>query len=164
MSKLRLSRKACIFILICCAVLVGAYKLFLSGALADSELMRSLIASDDYRAPILDTLIMDGIGAVVFVCMTLYMGYPVLNPLQKPIGKSLLFLLPSLAVAINNFPLIGLFTGNAYVSDPIGGVLILIAYCLAIGMFEGERPIKLALKQEIFDGRFYTIAKNVRVF
>ena len=136
MSKLRLSRKACIIILICCAALVAAYKLFLSGMLAESELMKSLIASDSYRAPILDTLVMDGFGAIVFVCMTVYMGYPVLNPLQKPIGKSLLFLLPSLAVAINNFPLIGLFSGNAYVSDPVGGVLILIAYCIAIGMFE----------------------------
>ena len=170
MSKLRLSRKACIVILICCAALVGAYKLFLSGMLADSELMKSLIASDDYRAPILDTLIMDGIGAVVFVCMTLYMGFRVMNPLQKPIGKSLLFLLPSLAVAINNFPLIGLFTGNAYVTDPVGGVLILIAYCLAIGMFE-EFAFRGLFYLMILDGRrktkkqiFWTTAVCCAVF
>ena len=37
-------------------------------------------------------------------------------------------------------------------------------YEVAIGMFEGEKTVKLALKQEIFDGRFYTIAKDITVF
>ena len=36
-------------------------------------------------------------------------------------------------------------------------------YELAIGMFEGERAIRFAMKQEIFDGSFYTIAKNITV-
>ncbi len=170
MSKPRLSRKACIVILVCCVALVAVYKLFLSAPLANSELMRSLISSDAYRAPILDTLVMDGLGAVVFVCMTLYMGYRVLDPLRKPVGKSLLFLLPSLAVAINNFPLIGLATGNAYVTDPIGGVLIVVAYCLAIGMFE-EFAFRGLFYLMILDGRrsstkqiFWTTAISSAVF
>ena len=170
MSKPRLSRKACIVILVCCVALVAVYKLFLSASLANSELMRSLISSDAYRAPILDTLVMDGLGAVVFVCMTLYMGYRVLDPLRKPVGKSLLFLLPSLAVAINNFPLIGLATGNAYVTDPIGGVLIVVAYCLAIGMFE-EFAFRGLFYLMILDGRrsstkqiFWTTAISSAVF
>lgn len=170
MSKPRLSRKACIVILVCCVALVAVYKLFLSAPLANSELMRSLISSDAYRAPILDTLVMDGLGAVVFVCMTLYMGYRVLDPLRKPVGKSLLFFLPSLAVAINNFPLIGLATGNAYVTDPIGGVLIVVAYCLAIGMFE-EFAFRGLFYLMILDGRrsstkqiFLTTAISSAVF
>ena len=136
MSKPRLNRKACIAILIVCVVIVGAYRLFFSHALTESALMRALIPNNLYRAPIIDTLIMDGIGAIVFVCMTVYMGYRVFDPLKKPVGKSLLFVLPALAVAINNFPLIGLATGTAYVNAPIGGVLLVIAYCIAIGMFE----------------------------
>ncbi len=170
MSKPRLSRKACIVILVCCVALVAVYKLLLSAPLANSELMRSLISSDAYRAPILDTLVMDGLGAVVFVCMTLYMGYRVLDPLSKPVGKSLLFLLPSLAVAINNFPLIGLATGNAYVTDPIGGVLLVVAYCLAIGMFE-EFAFRGLFYLMILDGRrsstkqiFLTTAISSAVF
>ena len=170
MSKPRLSRKACIVILVCCVALVAVYKLFLSAPLANSGLMRSLISSDAYRAPILDTLVMDGLGAVVFVCMTLYMGYRVLDPLRKPVGKSLLFLLPSLAVAINNFPLIGLATGNAYVTDPIGGVLLVAAYCLAIGMFE-EFAFRGLFYLMILDGRrsstkqiFWTTAISSAVF
>jgi hypothetical protein len=31
-------------------------------------------------------------------------------------------------------------------------------------MFEGDKTVKLALKQEIFDGKFYTIAKDITVF
>ncbi len=170
MKKPLLGRKVCMTVLIVCVALVGVYKLFFAKTVADSALMRSLISNDLYRAPILDTLVMDGLGAVVFVCMTLYMGYRVLNPLQKPIGKSLLFLLPSLAVAINNFPLIGLATGNAYVTDPIGGVLIVAAYCLAIGMFE-EFAFRGLFYLMILDGRrsstkqiFWTTAVSSAVF
>lgn len=170
MKKPLLSRKVCIAVLIACVAIVGVYKLFFAGAVADSELMRSLITSDAYRAPILDTLVMDGVGAIVFVVMTIYMGYRVLNPLRRPIGKSLLFLLPSMAVAINNFPLIGLATGNAYVSDPIGGVLLVVAYCLAIGMFE-EFAFRGLFYLMILDGRrkstkqiFWTTAASSAVF
>lgn len=170
MNKPRISRKVCMVVLIVCVAIVGVYKLFLSEAVAGSELMRSLITNDMYRAPILDTLVMDGVGAIVFVCMTLYMDYRVLNPLRRPIGKSLLFLLPSLAVAINNFPLIGLATGNAYVTDPIGGVLLVVAYCFAIGMFE-EFAFRGLFYLMILDGRrkstkqiFWTTTVSSAVF
>jgi membrane protease YdiL (CAAX protease family) len=116
-------------------VLIAAFRVFFADALADSELMRSLISDDDYRPAILNTLVMDALGSVVFVCMTVYMGYCVWG-IKKPWMRSLLFGLPALAVAINNAPIIGLATGNAYISDPVGGVLIILAYCLAIGTFE----------------------------
>ena len=38
------------------------------------------------------------------------------------------------------------------------------SYELAIGMFEDEKTVKLALKAEIFDGKYYTIAKDITVF
>lgn len=170
MSKQKLNRKTCIVILIVCVALVVVYRLLLSDAASNSELMKSLISNDLYRKPILDTLVMDGLGSVVFVCMSIYMGYRVLDPMRKPVGKSLLFLLPALAVAVNNFPLIGLFTGNAYVTDPIGGVLILIAYCIAIGMFE-EFAFRGLFYLMILDGRrnstkqiFWTTAISSAVF
>ncbi len=170
MSKPRLSRKVCIIILICCVVAVALYKLLFSAPLADHPALKALISSDDYRSAILDTLVMDGLGAVVFVCMTVYMGYRILNPLAKPFWKSLLFLLPSLAVAINNFPLIGLATGAAKITDPLGGVLILIAYCVAIGMFE-EFAFRGLFYLMILDGRrkstkqiFWTTALSSAIF
>lgn len=135
MKKPLLTRKVCLIILVICVVLIAAFRVFFADTLADSELMRSLISDDDYRPAILNTLVMDALGSVVFVCMTIYMGYRVWG-IKKPWMRSLLFGLPALAVAINNAPIIGLATGNAYISDPAGGVLIMLAYCLAIGTFE----------------------------
>ena len=135
MKKPLLTRKVCLIILVICVVLIAAFRVFFADTLADSEMMRSLISDDDYRPAILNTLVMDALGSVVFVCMTIYMGYRVWG-IKKPWMRSLLFGLPALAVAINNAPIIGLATGNAYISDPVGGVLIILAYCLAIGTFE----------------------------
>lgn len=135
MKKPLLTRKACLIILVICVVLIAAFRVFFADTLADSELMRSLISDDDYRPAILNTLVMDALGSVVFVCMTIYMGYRVWG-IKKPWMRSLLFGLPALAVAVNNAPIIGLATGNAYITDPVGGVLIMLAYCLAIGTFE----------------------------
>lgn len=135
MKKPLLTRKVCLIILVICVVLIAAFRVFFADALADSELMRSLISDDDYRPAILNTLVMDALGSVVFVCMTIYMGYRVWG-IKKPWMRSLLFGLPALAVAVNNAPIIGLATGNAYITDPVGGVLIMLAYCLAIGTFE----------------------------
>ena len=135
MKKPLLTRKVCLIILVICVVLIAAFRVFLADTLAESALMRSLISDDDYRPAILNTLVMDALGSVVFVCMTIYMGYRVWG-IKKPWMRSLLFGLPALAVAVNNAPIIGLATGNAYITDPAGGVLIMLAYCLAIGTFE----------------------------
>ena len=135
MKKPLLTRKVCLIILIACVVLIALFRIFFAETLAQSELMRSLISDDDYRPAMLNTLVMDALGSVVFVCMTVYMGYRVWG-IKKPWMRSLLFGLPALAVAVNNAPIIGLATGNAYITDPVGGVLIMLAYCLAIGMFE----------------------------
>ena len=135
MKKPLLTRKVCLIVLVVCVVLIAAFRVFFADALAESELMRSLISDDDYRPAILNTLVMDALGSVVFVCMTVYMGYRVWG-IKKPWMRSLLFGLPALAVAVNNAPIIGLATGNAYITDPVGGVLIMLAYCLAIGTFE----------------------------
>ncbi len=170
MSKLRPNRKFCLALLIVCVLLLGVYRVFFADALAQSEMMKSLISDDDYRPAILNTLVMDALGSVVFVCMTLYMGYRVFQPFHKPILKNALFVLPALAVAINNFPLIGLATGNAYITDPTGGVLIVLAYCFAIGMFE-EFAFRGLFYLMILDGRrkstkqiFWTTAASCAVF
>ena len=92
------------------------------------------------------------------------------TPLKKPVLKSLLFGLPALAVAINNFPIIGLATGKAQITDPLGGVLIVVAYCFAIGMFE-EFAFRGLFYLMILDGRrkstkqiFWTTAASCAVF
>lgn len=170
MKKPLLTRKTCLIILIFCAVLIAAFRIFFADTLAQSALMRSLISDDEFRPAMLNTLVMDALGSVVFVCMTVYMGYRVFGPLRKPWIKSLLFGLPALAVAINNAPLIGLATGNAYVTDPWGGVLLVVAYCFAIGMFE-EFAFRGLFYLMILDGRrkstgqiFWTTVLSCAVF
>ena len=170
MKKPLLTRKTCLIILIFCMVLIAAFRIFFADTLAQSALMRSLISDDEFRPAMLNTLVMDALGSVVFVCMTLYMGYRVFGPLRKPWIKSLLFGLPAMAVAINNAPLIGLATGNAYVTDPWGGVLLVVAYCFAIGMFE-EFAFRGLFYLMILDGRrkstgqiFWTTVLSCAVF
>lgn len=170
MKKPLLTRKTCLIILIFCVVLIAAFRIFFADTLAQSALMRSLISDDEFRPAMLNTLVMDALGSVVFVCMTVYMGYRVFGPLRKPWIKSLLFGLPALAVAINNAPLIGLATGNAYVTDPWGGVLLVVAYCFAIGMFE-EFAFRGLFYLMILDGRrkstgqiFWTTVLSCAVF
>lgn len=170
MKKRQLDRKACMIILAVCAVLVVLYKVLWSDALANNELLASWVSDDEFRRAMLDTLIMDAAGCIIFICMTVYMGYRVFNPLQKPIGRSLLFVLPSLAVAINNFPLIGLATGAAQVTDPPMGVVMVVLYCLAIGMFE-EFAFRGLFYLMVLDGRrkstkqiFWTTAACCAVF
>lgn len=169
MKKPLLTRKVCLVILIACVALLAAYRVFFADALAESALMRSLISDDEYRPAILNTLVMDALGSVVFLCMTIYMGYRVWG-IQKPWVKSLLFGLPALAVAVNNAPIIGLLTGNAYITDPVGGVLIVVVYCLAIGMFE-EFAFRGLFFMMILEGRrkstgqiFWTTAVSSAVF
>ena len=170
MKKPLLTRKTCLISLIFCVVLIAAFRIFFADTLAQSALMRSLISDDDFRPAMLNTLVMDALGSVVFVCMTVYMGYRVFGPLRKPWIKTLLFGLPALAVAINNAPLIGLATGNAYVTDPWGGVLLVVAYCFAIGMFE-EFAFRGLFYLMILDGRrkstgqiFWTTVLSCAVF
>ena len=170
MKKLQPSRKFCLGALVVCVLLIGAYRLCFADALAESEWMKSLLSDDDYRPAILNTLVMDALGSIVFLCMTLYMGYRVFTPFHKPVLKNALFVLPALAVAINNFPLIGLATGNAYITDPTGGVLLIVAYCLAIGLFE-ELAFRGLFLLMILDGRrksskqiFWTTALSCAVF
>ncbi len=169
MKKPLLTRKVCLIVLVACVALLAAFRVFFADALSGSELMRSLISDDDYRPAILNTLVMDALGSVVFVCMTVYMGYRVWG-IKKPWFKSLLFGLPALAVAINNAPIIGLATGNAYITDPVGGVLIILAYCLAIGTFE-EFAFRGLFFMMILEGRkkstkqiFWTTAVSSAVF
>lgn len=170
MKRAQPSRKLCLVILVLCVVLLAAYRAFFADALAQNELIKSWFSDDDYRPAVLNTLVMDALGSVVFVFMTLYMGYHVFTPLRKPWYKSLLFGLPALAVAINNFPIIGLATGNAYITDPAGGVLLIVAYCFAIGMFE-EFAFRGLFYLMILDGRrkstkqiFLTTAASCAVF
>ncbi len=78
-----------------------------------------------------------GVGGVVFLAILVYLGYRVLNPLKKPLGKALLFCLPAALVVVNNMPILSMIWGDAYfVHGEPWYILWFALECFAIGLFE----------------------------
>ena len=86
------------------------------------------------------------LGAAVFLALLLSEGFRVLNPLQKPFWRSILFTVPPLMVVVNNMPILSLAWGDAYIirSAPVYWIWFGLE-CLAIGLFE-----ELAFRGVIF--------------
>lgn len=100
----------------------------------------------EYGDPLTDDAVLQSIipmalsrllAAAVFFVICLTQGYRVLNPLRPPFGKSLLYILPPLAVVINNLPILSLCRGDAYLvyGDAVYYVWFALE-CLGIGLFE----------------------------
>lgn len=110
------------------------------------ELGKPTLSADPVLAPLISMTLTRGIGAVVFFALLLYEGYRVLNPLQKPFFRSLLFTIPPLLVVVNNMPILSMLLGDAYLVHTAPVYLVwFAAECLAIGLFE-----ELAFRGVIF--------------
>ncbi len=122
----RLSRKVCLVIILLAAPL-----------LVWLELGKPTLTEDPVLAPMLNMAITRAVGAVVFFSLLLSEGYRVLGPGARPIWRSLVFILPPLAVVINNMPILSLLSGDAYLvhTAPLYWVVFALE-CLAIGLFE----------------------------
>lgn len=130
-----LPRKACL------AVIFAAVPLLLW-----LEIGKPVLSEDAVLAPLISMTLTRGIGAVVFLVLLLGEGYRVLNPIQKPFWKSLLFTLPPFLVVVNNMPILSMIWGDAYLVHRAPVYMIwFIAECLAIGLFE-----ELAFRGVIF--------------
>ena len=75
------------------------------------------------------------LGGAIFVTLTLYLGYKVMNPFRIK-AKELAFTVPAFAVVINNLPIIPLISGEAEINASGLQIFLLAAECLAIGLFE----------------------------
>ena len=75
------------------------------------------------------------LGGAIFVTLTLYLGYKVMNPFRIK-AKELAFTIPAFVVVINNLPIIPLISGEADVHTSGSQIFLLAAECLAIGLFE----------------------------
>ncbi len=125
-ARPRLSRTVCLIIIAVAAPL-----------LIWLEFGKPTLSDDPVLAPLVRMTLTRLIGAVVFFALLLSEGYRVLNPMQKPFWRSMLFILPPLLVVINNLPILSLLRGDAYMvhDKPIyWGIFAL--ECLAIGLFE----------------------------
>ena len=126
---------------VCLAVILVAIPLLLW-----LEVGKPTFTEDAILAPLVSMTLTRLIGAVVFLALLLHEGYRVVDPLQKPFLKSLLFTLPPFLVVVNNLPILSMIWGDAYLvyNAPVY-ILWFAAECLAIGLFE-----ELAFRGVIF--------------
>lgn len=90
----------------------------------------------EWEKSMVDMLITRAIGGFVFLILTIYLGYKVLCPVTKPVGKNILFILPALVIAVNNMPIIPLVLNQSKINAGYDKILLLLFECLAIGFFE----------------------------
>lgn len=112
------------------------YLLIPSIALVILETFPIVYSENDVLDPLIKIIVTRAVGCMVFIPLSIYMGYNIFCFTSKNRVKILLCTLVPLAVVVNNLPIIGLFTGNAYLTQPISYLIIFAAEALMIGMFE----------------------------
>ena len=121
-------RNVAISVTAVCAMLIILYELVLSKLICSSL--------DGVICRLVDMTVTRALGAAIFIAMLAYLGYKVLNPIKAPFFTSIAFCLPAFAVAINNFPFSCIINGKANVDLIYGKVILLLAECLAVALFE----------------------------
>ena len=99
-----------------------------------------------------DMLITRAVGGGIFLIFTAYLGYRVLNPVVRPIGKNLLLIIPAFVIAVNNMPIIPLVLGQSRITADGGKILLLFFECLAVGFFE-EMAFRSVVMLSIMENR-----------
>ena len=73
-------------------------------------------------------------GLACFIFVYSFSAKKILSP--KTNLRSLLIFLPCMAVAVNNFPFVTFFSGEAYINWDMPSVLLYALLCLGVGFFE----------------------------
>ncbi len=117
-------------------------------------------------AYIISTRIVGGVACMILVIRA---GFgQVLS--CKTTWKKLLIFLPCMAVAINNFPFVTYFSGEAYIDGTPARILIYALSCLAVGFFEemAFRGCIFSVVWQRFEGKraglFWAIVVSSAVF
>ena len=105
-------------------------------ALGILEYVKPTYSTDPILNEVISMLISRACGGLVFVVLVIYLGFRVINPIRKPFWKPFWVIFPAFLVVINNFPWIGLLTGNCAVIYGGGAIVLFAAECFAIGLFE----------------------------
>ena len=100
------------------------------------ELFPPQYSEDNVLNDILRILVTRSVGCFVFIPLSIYLGYNIFGLTKKSRYKQLLCTLVPLAGVINNFPIIGVLSGAAYVTTPKWYIVIFALESLSIGMFE----------------------------
>lgn len=91
------------------------------------------------------------IGAAVFVMVVIYLGHDVLRAKYAFSGR-VLYILPCLAVAVNNLPYVALIRGDARVTGDAFEILFFAVECILVALFE-ELAFRAALFVSIMRNR-----------
>ena len=89
-------------------------------------------SADEKTQILIQSVVTRGLGSIIFVALTVFLGFRILH--QPARGWWMAFL-PSLAVVVNNLPLIALADGSARV-DKTALLPLFLLECLLIGLFE----------------------------
>ncbi len=76
------------------------------------------------------------LGGIIFMIILISLGYKTIFNFKSPFLISLIIIIPSLIISINNFPIIAFFDGRAVLTEPLYTIYIYIIECLTIGFFE----------------------------
>lgn len=89
-------------------------------------------SADEKLQLLIKSTVMRGLGSVIFLALTVFLGFRICH---KPARGWWMAVLPSLAVVVNNLPIIALADGSARVENTDLLPLFLIE-CFLIGLFE----------------------------
>lgn len=98
------------------------------------EIVRPAFTADPLRNEMLRTILTRTVGGILFLLLIRENGGQVFGVTRD--RRAFLCLLPAAAAAVNNFPIIGLFTGAAQVSAAPIDLLLLAFQSLSVGLFE----------------------------
>ena len=94
--------------------------------------LEPIFSMDETAQMLCRSVVFRGLGSLVFLFVLLYLGFRVLH---KPQLADLAVMLPSLAVAVNNFPILGFLNGTVW-TERQDLVWLFALDCLMIGAFE----------------------------
>ncbi len=115
-------------IIIC--ILAIHFVLLLMLELFNDKIFSSLVYGDLYYSII--TRFIGGTACLLFICI--FSSIKFLSP--KTTLKKMLLFLPCMLVAVNNFPFITFFTGEAYINSTPLHIILYALLCLTVGYFE----------------------------
>ena len=116
--------------------LFGALLLIPSAILLLLEIKPIDLFEDQVLNQMVQIILTRTMGSLVFVPLCIYMGYNVFGLTKRNRTKTLLCTLIPLAVVVNNFPIIGVISGSAYVTKPHWYIAVFALESLMIGVFE----------------------------
>ena len=129
---------------------LGAVFCVVAAALVWLEFFPPQLAADETVNSLLLGVITRALGGGLFIALTARLGWRIWG---LPVSlRAFAAVIPAFAVVINNFPIIGLARGAAYVTAPSWEVSLFALSCLLIGVFE----------EFAFRGVFYMLLLSTR--